>query len=217
MKRAGWIALGVALAIFMAMLVGAAFLVGRAARTVDDVAGRASQIGDEITGVGPYTSVGTVTVQSIRALSELTTVEMVEYTSIEKGDDRGWLNWARGDKITMFAVATVGAGVDLAAMGDSDIRADRETGKVTVILPPAQITYVDPDTEASVVYDRSTGVFTKGNPDLERTARLAAEEVLRQQALDQNILDLAEQRAIKVISDLLTSLGYTDVQVTVSG
>ena len=37
---------------------------------------------------------------------------MVEYTTIEKGNDFGWLNWARGDRIFLFAVARIGAGVE---------------------------------------------------------------------------------------------------------
>jgi hypothetical protein len=201
-----------ALAIAFLVIVGSvAFIAGRTAGVVDDVA---DGLGG-ITGEGPYTNLGPVTVQTIRDLASLTTVEVVEYTSIEKGDDRGWLNWATGDRIAMIAVARIGAGVDLAEMTADDIAVDREAGRVVIRLPAAQITYVAPDTEATQVYDRDTGLFTKGDPQLERAARLAAEEVLVDQALQGGILDLAEQRAITVISGLIEGLGYTDVTVTV--
>jgi hypothetical protein len=142
---------------------------------------------------------------------------MVEYTTIEKGDDRGWLNWATGDRIAMFAVARIEAGIDLALLEDDDIDADRETGRVRLILPPAQITNVAVDNEATSVFDRDTGVFTKGDPDLERAARLAAEEILVVQAEEQGILQMAEDRAVLVLTDLLRGLGYTDIEVVVAG
>ena len=201
-----------ALAIAFLVIVGSvAFIAGRTAGMVDDVA---DGLGG-ITGEGPYTNLGPVTVQTIRDLASLTTVEVVEYTSIEKGDDRGWLNWATGDRIAMIAAARIGAGVDLAEVTADDIAVDREAGRVVIRLPAAQITYVAPDTEATQVYDRDTGLFTKGDPQLERAARLAAEEVLVDQALEGGILDLAEQRAVTVISGLIEGLGYTDVTVTV--
>ena len=64
-------------------------------------------------GGEPYTQVGPTVVDSVRDVAKLTTVEMVEYTTVEKGNDFGWLNWARGDRIFLFAVARIGAGVDM--------------------------------------------------------------------------------------------------------
>ena len=44
-------------------------------------------------------------------------------------------------------------------------------------------------------------------------ARLAAEELLVEQALESGLLDRADQRARLVIDNLIRSLGYTDVEV----
>ncbi|MDH3248045.1 MAG: DUF4230 domain-containing protein [Acidimicrobiia bacterium] len=202
------IGLGIAALVLLGSL---AYIAGKAAETVAD-------LGDQtavITGEGEFTRLGPVTAQAIRELSELTTVEIIQYTTIEKGDDRGWLNWATGDQISMFVVASIGAGVDLAELDDDDILAEPETGEAVVRLPAAEITYIAPDTEATHVYNRQTGVFTKGDPDLERAARLAAEEVLVVQALDAGLLERAETRAITVLEGLIRSLGYTDVTVVV--
>jgi len=139
---------------------------------------------------------------------------MVEYTTVVKGDDRGWLNWAAGDRIEMFAVARIGAGVDLDAIEEGDLLVDE--GRVVLRLPAAKLTYVSVDNEATHVYNRDTGVFTKGNPDLERSARLAAEELLTAQAIEQGILEMAEQRAVSILTDLIISLGYTEVDVVVT-
>lgn len=202
------IGLGIAALVLLASL---AYIAGKAANTVSNL-GDATSV---ITGEGEFTRLGPVTAQSLRELSELTTVEIIQYTTIEKGDDRGWLNWAAGDQISMFVVASIGAGVDLEKLSADDIFADPETGEAVVRLPAAEITYIAPDTEATHVYNRETGLFTKGNPDLERSARLAAEEVLLQQALDTGILDRAEGRAITVLESLIESLGYTDVTVVI--
>lgn len=179
-------------------------------------ADRANSVIEEVLGEGDYTEYGPVTLQTIRLVAELTTVEMVQYTTVVKGNDRGWLNWARGDRIEMFAVARIGAGIDLDAIAPEDLFVDREAGRVVLRLPSADITYVAVDNEATHVYDRDTGVFTKGDPDLERAARLAAEELLVAQALDDGILNTAEERSVEILTDLIMSLGYDDVEVVVT-
>ncbi len=206
----GKFVLGLIAAILVLGMVTVAFVAGRGARLVD----RAGEIGEQITGEGEFTRIQPVQIQSIRQLSELTTVEYVEYTRVEKGDDRGWLNWVDGDRIELFAVARIGAGVDLEQLEDDDIFADPNSGRVRISLPPSTITYVAVDNEATHVYNRETGIFTQGDPDLERSARLAAEEVLVSSAEERGILEDAGRRAEVVVTDLLRSLGYSDIEVT---
>jgi hypothetical protein len=160
----------------------------------------------------PYEEIGPVVVTAIRDLAALTTVETVQYTIVEKGTDRGWLAWARGDNLTLFAVARIGAGVDLSQISVRDIQVD-ETGVVEVSLPAAEIQYVAPDNDATQILDRDTGVFTKGDPQLESEARRVADEVLVQGALDGGILAEAEDNARAVLTNFLMSLGYRDVIV----
>jgi hypothetical protein len=189
---------------------------GRAARTVDAVDSAIEGAIDVVTADGDYTVVGEVTVESIQNLAELTTIEMVEYTTVEKGNDEGLLNWAVGEKLEMFAVARIGAGIDLDKLQEGDVLADPETGRVIIQLPAAEITYIAVDNERTHVYNRETGVFTKGDPDLERAARLTAEEALVGQALASDILGQAEERAEVVLGDLLESLGYTSISIVVA-
>lgn len=199
------------MAIVIALLAATViWVVARTAETAEDVA-------TEILGEGEVTRVGEVTVTSIRSLAQLTTVELVEYTRVEKSDDRGWLNWATGDSISMFVVARIGAGVDLSQVTSDDIDADPETGVATIRLPAAEITYVDVDEEQTTVYDRDTGLFTKGDPNLEQSARLAAEEVLVDAALEKGITDRASEEAADVITVFVESLGYTDVRIISRG
>jgi hypothetical protein len=162
-------------------------------------------------GGEPYTQVGPSVVESVRDVAQLTTVEMVEYTTVEKGNDYGWLNWARGDRIFLFAVARIGGGIDMDLMSTSSFQVDEDSGVVTVELPPAQIIFVEVDTDATQVYDRDTGLFTKGDSQLETEARQVAEEILVNAALEHGILEKARANAETTIERFLEGLGYTEI------
>ncbi|MDH3499149.1 MAG: DUF4230 domain-containing protein [Acidimicrobiia bacterium] len=161
----------------------------------------------------PYEEIGPAVVDSIQALADLTTVEYVEYTTISKGTDGSWLDWARGDSIEMLAIAEIGAGVDLAELDAGSFSVDTQNGIVTFQLPGAEIHYSALDNDATRVYDRKTGLFTHGDPQLETEARQAAEDALLQKALDEGILEDAEANATKLLTELLESLGYQEVVV----
>jgi Protein of unknown function (DUF4230) len=161
----------------------------------------------------PFENVGPTVVQSIRSLADLTTVEYVEYTVIEKGTDSGILAWARGDSLTLLAVARIGAGVDLSAITADSFDVDPATGVVTVRLPSPEIQYIAVDNGATQVIDRTTGLFTKGDPRLETDARQVAETVLLQQAESAGILQEAEENAVSALTNFLLGLGYTQVEI----
>ncbi len=131
-------------------------------------------------GGDSYTQVGPTVVDSVRNVAKLTTVEMVEYTTVEKGNDFGWLNWARGDRIFLFAVARIGAGVDMEMMTTDNFAVDEDSGRVTVTLPAPEIIFVEVDNGATQVYDRDTGLFTKGDAQLESDARQSSARGARQ-------------------------------------
>jgi hypothetical protein len=164
----------------------------------------------------PYQQIGPVIISSIRDLSNLTTVETVQYTIVDKGTDQGWLSWARGDSLQLFAVAKIGAGIDLSQVSVRNVSLD-DTGVVEISVPAAEIQYVSVDNEATQILDRDTGIFTKGDARLETDARQVAEEVLVQAALDDGILTQAEANARQVLTDFLLGLGYRDVVVDFTG
>ena len=202
-----------ALVVMTILLLLAGFLAVRAIvdriPTVDDIS---SAFEGE-----PFEEVGPVVIRSIRELANLTTVEYVEYTIVEKGTNSGILNWATGDSLTLLAVARIGAGVDLSALDASSFDVDLETGEVVVRLPAADIQYVAVDNEATQVLDRSTGVFRQGDPRLETDARQVAEDVLVEQARVSGIIEEAEGNAAEVLTNFLLGLGYSDVAVVQTG
>lgn len=165
-------------------------------------------------GRGPYAERGTTVVESLRELSELTTVEAVEATTIERGNDRGILNFLAGDRIAMLVVARVGAGVDLTGLTEDDVDIDRDAGSISIRLPEPTITYVEIDEDATRVYDRDTGIFTKGDPQLESEARRLASDVLEEDAVSAGVLDTARSATRTAVGDFLRALGFTDVDIT---
>lgn len=187
-------------------------------RAIDSVGDAIPSVGDvaEVFEPEPYQDIGPVVVTAIWDLGELTTVEMVEHTYLEKGTDGGWLSWARGDSLSMFVVAEVGAGVDLSQLVPTDFEVS-EDGVVSVALPKAEIHYTAMDNDSTVVIDRQVGLFTKGDPDLETEARQAAETILLDQAMEAGIIERAETNAVNVVSNFLVSLGYTDAEITFEG
>lgn len=164
-----------------------------------------------------YQEVGIVTVDELQELAELTTVEMVETTTIERGDDHGILNLVLGDRMYLFAAARVGAGVDLAELDASSITVDQETGVVTVEVPRAEIFYSYLDSDSTTVLDRDTGLLTKGDDQLESATRAEAERILQAQAIEAGILDRAQQTAEDFLTGFFTSMGYSDVIVETTG
>ena len=164
----------------------------------------------------PYEEIGPVVISSIRDMSNLTTVETVQYTIVDKGTDQGWLEWARGDSLQLFAVARIGAGIDMSGISVRNVSLD-DQGVVEITVPAAEIQYVSVDNEATQILDRETGLFTKGDPRLETDARQVAEEVLVQAAVDEGVLADAEANARQILTDFLLGLGYRDVVVEFAG
>lgn len=164
----------------------------------------------------PYQEIGPVVIESVKNMAELTTVEVTEYTIVEKGIDAGWLEWARGDSIRLLAVASIGAGVDLSALTTGDFTVS-SGGDVTVRVPGAELLYVDVDGEATQVLDREIGLLTKGDPRLETETRSLAETVLVDKAMEEGLLEKAEDNATSILTNLLQSLGYERVSVQFVG
>jgi len=67
--------------------------------------------------------------------------------------------------------------------------------------------------EQTYVFHRNTGVIEM-NPDLETAARQGAEEEILNAALEDGILEMAQQNAESYIRHLILTLGFKEVDVT---
>lgn len=149
----------------------------------------------------------------VRQVSDLARLETIQYT-IEKvitaETGQGAFAFLFGDKLIFVAHGTVTAGVDLGKLQPGDITVTN--GVVMIHLPAPEVFSAALDNQKSYVYDRTTGVLSHSNNNLETTARQAAEEQIRQAAVDDGILRLAQSNAEAFLTRLLAQLGYKDVQ-----
>ena len=166
----------------------------------------------EILQVTPTIYPGPATViHQVRSLGRLETVQYTVEKVITAEVGQGALAPLFGDKLLFVAHGQVIAGVDLERLASGDATMDASTGRVTVVLPPAEVLVATLDNEKSYVYDRETGLLTHGDVDLETQARKVAEDEIRKAALEDGILDLAQANAERVLESLLKSLGFTEV------
>jgi len=114
-----------------------------------------------------------------------------------------------GDKLLFVAHGTVIAGIDLRKISEKDIWV---VGDVLHIkLPPAEVFVHTLNNQKSYVYDRETGLFTRGDVTLETTARKAAENEILKAALEDGILKHAEANGVVFMERFLDELGYEKV------
>ena len=149
-------------------------------------------------------------VREVRTLSRLETAQYTIEKVITAETGQGALAALFGDRLIFVAHGQVIAGVDMSKMRGSDLVVS-PAGQVTIIVPAAEIFVSSLDNNKSYVYDRQTGLLTKGDVNLETQARQVAQQQIQQAALEDGILKLAQDNAASYLERLLRSLGFTDV------
>ena len=114
-----------------------------------------------------------------------------------------------GDKLLFVAHGEVIAGLDMEKLEEDDLTL--RNGVLYVTLPPAEIFVATLDNNKSYVYNRETGILTKGQTDLETLARQTAEDEILAAALEDGILDQAEINAENFLARFFRTMGYPDV------
>jgi hypothetical protein len=149
----------------------------------------------------------------VHEVQELARLETMQYT-VEKviiaETGQGPFGFLFGDRLLLVAHGLVIAGVDLEKLAPEDLWID-EVGQVYLRLPEAEVFISSLDNEKSFVYDRDTGLLTRGDINLEATARMAAEEEILQAALEDGILEQAQINAENYLYRMMRSLGFPDV------
>jgi len=149
-------------------------------------------------------------VQQVRSLSRLETAQYTIEKVITAETGQGALGALFGDRLIFVAHGQVIAGVDLSKLRGSDVVVS-PAGEVTIIMPAAEIFVTSLDNNKSYVYDRQTGLLTKGDQNLETQARQVAQQQIEQGALEDGILKLAQDNAASYLERLLRSLGFKSV------
>jgi len=145
----------------------------------------------------------------VRAVARLETIHYTVEKVITAEVNQGILGPLFGDKLLFVAHGYVIAGIDMSKMTPKDLWL--KDGTLHVRLPAAEIFVATLDNQKSYVYDRETGAFTHGDPDLETAARQVAEEEIRKAALNDGILNQAQVNANIFLERFFQSLDYQTV------
>lgn len=148
-------------------------------------------------------------INEVRALARLETIQYSVEKVITAEIGQGTFGFAFGDKLLFVAHGIVIAGIDMEKLQPGDMRLDNSV--LYVRLPPAEVFIATLDNEKSYVYDRETGLLTKGQVDLETLARQTAEDEIRKAALEDGILLQAQRNAEAYLLKFFTALGYKTV------
>jgi len=145
----------------------------------------------------------------IRDVQSMARLETIQY-SVEKvitaEVNQGVFGPLFGDRLLFVAHGYVIAGVDLSKLTVEDLVLDEDV--LRVHLPEAEVFVATLNNDDSYVYDRTTGLFRKSDPDLETDARQAAEDEILKAALDDGILTQAQVNAEVFLERLFNDLGY---------
>ncbi len=147
-------------------------------------------------------------IHEVRSLARLETIQYTLEKVITAEAGQGSLGFLFGEKLLFVAHGTVIAGVDLAKLRPEDLTIDKNV--LYVRMPQAEVFITSLDNEKSYVYDRETGILSRGYMTLETQARAAAEQEILKAAVEDGILIAAQQNAESYLLRLFNSLGYTD-------
>lgn len=148
----------------------------------------------------------------IREVQSLARLETIQYT-VEKvitaEVNQGVFGPLFGDKLLLVAHGMVIAGIDLSKISTADFSLEGDT--LHVQLPDPEVFVATLNNDESYIYDRTTGLFRKSDPELETSARQAAEEEIYRAAVEDGILEQAKTNAEIFLERLFNSLGYLHV------
>jgi len=147
--------------------------------------------------------------REVRNLARLETIQFSIEKVITAETGQGVLGSLLGDRLLFVGHGEVIAGIDLAMLGPDDIEV--KDGVVYIKLPEPEIFIASLNNEKSYVYNRETGLFTKGDVNLETNARRAAESEIEKAAIEDGILEIARSNGEKTLYRLLRELGYPEI------
>lgn len=192
----------------------ASTVVNLARRTAESTLGPVNQLSTQVSSIlnpTPTIIPDPVTiVHEVRSLARLETIQYSLEKIIRAEENQGPLGFLFGDRLLFVGHGIVIAGVDLAKMQDGDVFFESD-GTLVVVLPEPEVFVATLNNDKSYVYDRETGLLSRGDIHLETAARQAAEAQILEGALEDGILEQARVNAESYLVRLLASLGFTDV------
>lgn len=156
----------------------------------------------------------TAIVKQIRSLNRWETTSY----SIEKIIDKGtsgnvFERLLFGNRVLLIAHGEVIGGFDLSTLDDNSVKINGK--EITVLLPAPVILTTSLDESETRVYDRQKGLLVAPDNNLESDARVEAVNAIRKGACNEGILLSASDNARKQIISMLSSFGFTTINVNI--
>ena len=158
------------------------------------------------------TTTGPTVVEGIQNLDRLATVRWTESVPVTReSGGTGLERFFSGEKVLLIASGDVEAGVDLARIGEDDVRVEGDT--VTIRLPEPEVFSASLDEAATSVYDRDFSPLNlRPDDELVEEARSEAVGEIEAAARENGILEQAERNAEDSIRAFVTTLGFQEVR-----
>jgi hypothetical protein len=203
--------------LLVTMIASMIFIVVTVTRTINAAISPIQTVNDALSTqvsqlMNPTPTIIPDPVTIIREVQSLARLETIQYTLekvITAEINQGVFGPLFGDRLLFVAHGYVIAGVDLSKLEPNQL--ELEDGVLFVTLPDAEVFVATLDNENSYVYDRETGLLRKSDRDLETAARQVAEQEIEKAALEDGILDQAQQNAEVFLERLFNTLGYQNV------
>lgn len=208
----------IASAIIGVAIVIAAFVIVLALSAFGGVINNASPVNAIATVAAPRTPTVVArppTLQQVKALADLTTVQTLLSTIVEA--DQARVGNVVYERLILLACGRVKAGIDLSKMTDADITVSADGKTAQVRLPKVQLldTYLidDPAQPCTTkVYDRTNLILLPASKDLESVARDKAVKAITETAVQAGILTEADKNARAAIERVLMNSGFDKVE-----
>jgi Protein of unknown function (DUF4230) len=157
-------------------------------------------------GSGVHEESTETVVEQIQTLSDLVTVKYVVEKVVVLDD----VKWYGENRVLLVAHGIIKGGIDLKKLKPGDVVVSGK--KIVIRLPPPQITDAYLDDQKSKVIDHTTGLLRVFDKDLEQTAREEAVLDIRGAAIQNGILNDANERAQLELAVFLHQAGYDEIK-----
>lgn len=152
--------------------------------------------------------------RQVQPLAQLVTVKYVLEKTVVLEDVK-WSETFGTSRVLLLAHGVVKAGVDLKNLQPEDVRISGK--KISLTLPPPQITDAYLDENQTQIIERTTGLLRMFDKSLEQTARQQALEDIRRAARRGGIFQDADERARTQLANLFHQLGFEQVEFRARG
>jgi hypothetical protein len=148
-------------------------------------------------------------IHDVQSLARLETIRYNIEKIITAETGQGTFAFLIQDRLLLVAHGWVTAGIDMAKIKTEDMWLDQ--GVLNVRLPVAEVFDAALDNEKTYVYERDTGILKSPDPNMETTARQAAQAEILKAAMEDGILSQAMTNAQVYIRWFFETLGYKQI------